>query len=206
MTKDLLKIIKSKYKENELFSLGEIASKYQSYELLKVDISRLVKEGKIAKASHGVYYLVSRKKGIAPSIYDLVELKYLKNGNHTIGFYSGESYIQSISKAGLEGHKIEIYSNKCTSGKREMNLMGHRIILRRPYIKISDDNCRINAFLTYISTAAASDIETFYPILANHIRTQHFSADDVISLSTNYPDKMTAKLLSSDLYRSLWKH
>ena len=108
-------------------------------------------------------------------------------------------------KISLEDH-IEIMTNRATSGKKNVYMFEKRFTLRKPYYKIDKYNMTTNAFLSYIAMTPLAEIKKNYPLLANYCRKEHLSAADVMNMAQYFPTKTASKLLSSDLYRSLWKH
>ena len=97
-------------------------------------------------------------------------------------------------------------TNRATSGKKNVYMFEKRFTLRKPYYKIDRYNMTTNAFLSYIAMTPLSEIKKNYSILANYARREHLSANDVMDMAEHFPAKTASKLLSSDLYRSLWKH
>jgi hypothetical protein len=105
----------------------------------------------------------------------------------------------------LQDH-LEIMTNKATSGKKTIYVFSKRITLRKPYFTINKNNISINSFLSYLSFAPLDEVKQNYSLLANYIRSNQLSANDVMKMATLFPAKTSTKLLATDLYRSLWKH
>ena len=203
----LFKQIKNQFKVNELFSASDIPLKNYSMDSLKEELSRLVAKKEITRFAKGLYYLGDDKSKTKPSCYDAIAKRYLYHGKETIGFYSGPQFpllIASLSPK--DTLPLFVYTNKATSGKRSVFLFSRRVELRKPYLPISADNVSINSFLTYLAITPIGEIEQNYSVLANFIRSNQLSANDVMSLVPRFPAKTFSKLLKSDLYRSLWKH
>jgi hypothetical protein len=207
MANTLLKHIKDSYKQLELFSISDILIKGTTYDSIKQELYRLNKNCSIAKFGRGFYYLPANDKNLLPSPIDALTKAYVQVDGHAIGFYFGDAFIP-----GFLGQKIpdsdhfEIMTNKATSGKKIVFIFGKRVTLRKPYFTISDENVVLNSFLSYVAYAPLPLLQQNYSLLANYIRTNHLSANDVINLIPSFPDKTFAKLLATDLYRSLWKH
>jgi hypothetical protein len=207
MANTLLKYIKDNYKQLELFSPSDINQKGTTYDAIKQELFRLNKNGSLAKLGRGFYYLPASDKNLLPSPIDALTKTYVKEDGKAIGFYFGDAFIP-----GFLGQKIpdsdhfEIMTNKATSGKKTVFLFQKRVTLRKPYFTINDENVVLNSFLSYVAYAPLPLLQQNYSLLANYIRTNHLSANDVINMIPYFPDKTFAKLLSTDLYRSLWKH
>jgi hypothetical protein len=134
-------------------------------------------------------------------------LRYLTDGNDVYGFFTGSDFLGSLMgrRVSLQDH-LEIMTNKATSGKKTIYVFSKRISLRKPYFTINKNNISINSFLSYLSFAPLDEVKQNYSLLANYIRSNQLSANDVMKMATAFPTKTSAKLLASDLYRSLWKH
>jgi hypothetical protein len=207
MISTLLKLIKNYFEINQLFSASDIPLKNVSRDALKEDLSRLMKANELSRFSKGLYYLSDVKNGTRPSCYDALAKRYLNNGKETIGFYSGPQFPLLIaSLPPKDTLPIYVYTNKATSGKRSVFLFSRRVELRKPYLPVAKNNVLINSFLTYLAITPIEDIEQNHSVLANFIRANQLSANDVMSLVPCFPAKTFSKLLKSDLYRSLWKH
>jgi hypothetical protein len=207
MKENLLDYLKRTYQENDLFELSDINIKGSSEAAIKEDLLRLTKTKQIKRLGYGVYYLPSSYPNTQPSAIHAIEIRYLQKGNEIFGFYTGPQFLSTILHAPLDNQNpLEIMSNKITSGKKSVFQFSHRLILRKPYFTIDRTNVSYNSFLSYISMAPFAEIQRNYSILATYIRNNHLSANDVIRSASFLPSKTASKLLSSDLYRCLWKH
>ncbi len=168
------------------------------------DFNRRVKSGEVLRYANGMYYVPG--EGI-PESSEAIALRYISNDKEVYGFYTGDCFLKSINGANISvNDKIEIMTNKATSGKKKLYMFGKRFVLRKPYYPIDKNNVSLNAFLTYITMTPLFKIKQNYSILADYIKKAHLAANDVIEMSPHFPAKTASKLLASDLYRSLWKH
>lgn len=204
MRNDLLTSIKSVFKQNELFSSADINDKNMSEAAKKEGLVRLVKSGDLKRYSYGFYYIPGHGE---PSVSEAIELRYISRGKDIYGFYTGECFLMSINNRKISvNEKVEIMTNKATSGKKNVYMFGKRFTLRKPYYPIDKNNVTLNAFLAYIAMTPLSRIKENYSVLADYIKKAHLAANDVMEMAVYYPAKTASKLLASDLYRSLWKH
>jgi hypothetical protein len=207
MANDLLTLIKSSIGNNKLFRLEDISLKGRSPDAVKMAFSRYVRSKELIRMANGVYYLPSESTTDAPDAIDLIEFLYCHDNQSYFGFYTGSGFIsQALNQQPFLEDKLEIMSNKTTNGKIKITQGGKAVILRKPYFTITESNYTLNALLSYIAMTPLDQVKTNYSLLANYIRTNHLSANDVIALAPSFPAKTMAKLLASDLYRSLWKH
>lgn len=181
--------------------------KGRSLGAVKMQLSRFVASKSLIRASNGVYYLPNLTSDNAPDAIDIIEFLYCHDRSSYYGFYTGSAFLnQAIDQSPFLEDKLEIMTNKTTNGKIKITQAGKVVILRKPYFTITESNYTLNAFLSYIAMTPLDIIETNSALLANYIRSNHLSANDVIAMAPSFPAKTMAKLLTSDLYRSLWKH
>ena len=204
MQSKLLTNIQKKFEPSELFFLADIHDKNMTDAAVKEELLRLTKSKDLNRYSYGVYYLPGKEE---PSALKAIELRYISKGGEVYGFYTGDNFINALKgiKVTLDDH-IEIMTNRATSGKKNVYMFEKRFTLRKPYYKIDKYNMTTNAFLSYIAMTPLAEIKKNYSILANYCRKEHLSANDVMEMAQYFPTKTASKLLSSDLYRSLWKH
>lgn len=204
MNNVLLTTIKKQFKKNELFSAGDVKGKTLSAITIKEELVELVKQGQLKRFSYGFYYIPGEGE---PKVSDAIELRYINNGSEVYGFYTGDCFISVLNGSSpTDNDKIEIMTNKATSGKKSVYMFFRRFVLRKPYVKVNKINSSINSFLSYITMTPLDKIKENYSILASFIKKAHLAATDVMELASSYPSKTASKLLSSDLYRCLWKH
>lgn len=207
MKKSLLAQIQEKYQPLELFFLADIHDKTMTQAAIKQELLRLTKEGSVRRYSYGVYFIPDKQKSAAPDTMDAIEMRYIQNGKNSIGFYTGINFINSITgRRPTVEDKLEIISNKATSGKKSVYMFSKRFILRKPYMTITNDNVALNAFLSYIAMTDLATLKANYALLSNYIRKEHLGANEVMEATKFFPAKTASKLLATDLYRSLWKH
>lgn len=176
-----------------------------SMDAIKEEMSRLSKKGKVTRLEQGIYLIDSGRID-----RDVLEMKsiffrYIESGKNVYGFFYGENFIRYLKGLPLL-KKIEIVTNKVTSGKKESFQFGRRVVLRKPYVKITKRNVTLLSFLTYISFASEEKIKEDYSILANYVRVNRLSAPEAVDLLTKLPGKTSKKLLSSGFYKLMWKH
>lgn len=199
--------LKRKFEPNKLFLFSEITEKGLTEAALKEELLRLTKTGEVKRYAYGIYYLPDPKQTLPPTALEAITLRYLTDGTDIYGFFTGSDFLGTLMgrRVSLQDH-LEIMTNKATSGKKTIYVFSKRISLRKPYFTINKKNISINSFLSYLSSAPLDEVKQNYSLLANYIRTNQLSANDVMKMATAFPSKTSTKLLASDLYRSLWKH
>lgn len=207
MPMQLIDRLRKQFEPNTLFLFSDIHEKALTEGALKEELLRLTKTGLVKRYGYGIYYLPDSKQENVPSALEAIRLRYLTDGKDIYGFYTGNDFLGGIMGRPVSlQDQLDIMTNKATSGKKTIFVFSKRITLRKPYFTINKNNISINSFLSYLSFAPLDEVKQNYSLLANYIRTNQLSANDVMKMATVFPSKTSTKLLASDLYRSLWKH
>ena len=203
----LIDKLKKKFNQNSLFLASDIHEKSLTDAALKEELLRLTKSDALKRYGYGMYYLPDPKDKTPLDPLQAVALRYVTDGKDFYGFFSGQGFLDGVVGRPISSSEhLEIMTNKATSGKKTIFVFSKRVTLRRPYITINKNNVLINSFLSYLSSTPLDEIQHNYSLLANYIRTNQLSANDVMKMANAFPAKTSTKLLASDLYRSLWKH
>ena len=141
----LFEQLRKQYKENEPILLSEI--KFAS---TRQQMKRLTEEGKLKKFDTGIYYIPKAsifRSGSVLSIESVLNKKYLFDNNKRCGYISGLLFANKIGLTTQVPMVYEIKTNKATTEYRETRLGNFRIIVRRPYVTINDENAMVLQFL-----------------------------------------------------------
>lgn len=207
MAKSLYMQIKQTLGTDVVFSLEDVRQfREESPDALKEALSRLAKKGQIERVAYGIYLINSGHLSEDDLNEQFLRYRYLGWGKKINGFIAGQGYIDGLLHKDFPKENLEIVSNKITSGKKSVYQYGRRVILRKPYVKVTTGNVEMVSFLTYLTQASPADLKKNHTLLANHVRERHLSAPDAISVLPNFPGKTSRILLSSGLYKLMWKH
>lgn len=106
-----------------------------------VYINRLVKKGKIVQFLKGIYY--KPLKGIFGNkklnINKVITKKYILDGNGQKGYYTGAFLFNKLGLTSQIPKDILIITNECPNNN-DYNNKKLGVIIRKPKIKINDDN------------------------------------------------------------------
>lgn len=207
MAKTLYLSIKKTIGIDRIFSTADVDDlKEMTSGALKEELSRLSKKGQIQRVAYGLYIIPSGKLSEDELNDMFIRYRYLGYGKRVSGFFYGEGYIGSLLNRPTPSSGLEIVSNKVTSGKKIIYQYGRKIVLRRPYVRVTASNVQLVSFLTYLSQVSPADLKKNYTLLANHVRENHLSAPEATELLSSFPGKTARTLLSSGLYKLMWKH
>ena len=203
----LIDYLLKKYGTNRPIITEELSIPEISYDNLRKQLSRYNSQGILEKYSQGVYYIP--KETILGrstlSIDDVINRKYITNGNDIYGFYSGLSFYNKLGISTQVPFVYEIVTNKEKSRVREIALKNQKIILRKPYVKINKNNYLENQFLDFINNANSNDLSDNIDVLKKYIKDNNLNKNVILDLITYYPSKTSKKLIESRLlYEFIW--
>ena len=145
--------IAERYEKGEPIFLSELPGKSRGY--LRLEMKKLVDEGKLERLSNGVYYLpyttILGTKGRV-SMKKYLEKKYLSKKGKTIGYVTG---IQLANQYGFTTQNpscYEVCSNEATTRQRKQIIDGNTVIVYAPTVEITEENKTAIQFLDLMST------------------------------------------------------
>lgn len=142
--------LKNQYSPNEPIFLSDIDIPEVKAVSVRQQLKKLVEDGRVKRFDTGVYYLPMEsvfRSGSTLSVDDVIRKKYLQDGDKCCGFVSGVMFANRIGITTQVPAIYEITTNKATTDYRETKLGNIRIIIRKPYVEVSDDNVHVLQFL-----------------------------------------------------------
>lgn len=136
--------------ENEPIFVSEIKIEGMTDVNLRQQIKKLADSGKIKRFDTGIYFLPKEtifRSGSQPSIYKVIEKKYLQIEKQRCGYISGIMLANQMGLTTQVPMVYEVVTNKATKDYRETKLAKTRVIIRKPRVEITEDNYKILQFL-----------------------------------------------------------
>lgn len=167
----------------------------------RVFLSRNAAAGKIARFASGIYYFPRQTRfgNSKLPIAQVYERKYIDDNGEIFGYYSGLSFQQKIGYTSQVPNTPEITTNKEASLKRTISLDGKRkVLLKRPRVQITVDNCRLLPLLDLI-TAEDADMLINNTLLSNYIQKEKLRRSDLQDVIAAYPAKTSQKMIKTGL-------
>lgn len=167
----------------------------------RVFLSRNAAAGKIARFASGIYYFPRQTRfgNSKLPIAQVYERKYIDDNGEIFGYYSGLSFQQKIGYTSQVPNTPEITTNKEASLKRTISLDGKRkVLLKRPRVQITVDNCRLLPLLDLI-TAEDADMLMNNTLLSNYIQKEKLRRSDLQNVIADYPAKTSQKMIETGL-------
>lgn len=162
-------------------------------------INKAKSAGEIEQFDNGVYYIPQRTVlGLSTiTADDVINKKYLRNGNEVYGVYSGLKLQNIFSVTTQMPNTVEIVTNNETMRKRQVEIDGRKFILRKSRCPIS----RVNAD-AYTVLQLFNDMGTQIQLdnsakdrVVSFIKKNNVSASELMNLATVFPAQTTKNLI-----------
>ncbi len=191
---------------NEPFFTSEIRFKDYSKPWLYKELNKLCEEGKIVRYERGLYYIPTQTI-FGPSILDpnkVIVKKYIFDGDETVGYYSGVTFLNQLRLSTQTPNVVEIYTNNEPSNVREAVVGKQRVVLRRSRTAIDRSNAAVLSFLEMMNSVPSKFFDAEKkPIIENYIRDNGITRRDITAYAPLFPDRAIRTLVESELIYSV---
>lgn len=189
-----------KYGTNEPFFSTDITFKNYSRPWVMKQLQVLCEENKIIRYEKGIYYIptdtIFGKSILSPR--KVIEKKYIKNADETIGYYSGISFQNQLKLTTQMPNIIEIYTNNETANVRSVMVGKQQVILRKARTVINNENVAVLSFLEMMNDISPRSLDNEKKNrIINYIQTNNITKDDIMSYASVFPDKVMRNLIES---------
>ncbi len=199
----ILNYITKNYKQDEPIFLFDIEIEGMSGDNIRQQIKHLVDKGILKRFDKGIYYIPSKTIINTDSVLSkdrVIEYKYIKNDNNVFGYLSGLKFFNQIGLSTQISMQYDIVSNMATTTYRETNLKNQKVIIRKPKIKIDDNNYKELQFLDLIrdvdiySELQGDDLKN---CLSNYLKKTNLTINKLEPFFKYYPDKLYKNLIET---------
>lgn len=137
--------LKEAYGENEPIFVSDIKYEGMSTNYIRQQVKKLTDAGILKRYDTGIYFIPKEsifKSGSQLSRDKVIEKKYLKENGIRCGYVSGVMFANQLGLTTQVPMVCEVVTNKATNDYREVKLASSSLILRRPRVKVTDNNFR----------------------------------------------------------------
>lgn len=193
------------YGTNEPIFLSEINVPGMRAAHVRQQMKKLTEDGRVKRFDTGIYYLPKKtlfRSGSYLSVDAVIQKKYLMDGNVRCGYISGMLFANQLGLTAQVPAIYEVYSNKATTEYRETRLSGIKIILRKPYVEISDSNAVQLQFLDLlkeVSEISELQGDELKEHLLVYMRSKNMDFDTLKPYLPYYPDRIYKNMYESGL-------
>lgn len=192
----LYEYLKKNYELGEPIFLGDIDIPAYTEENLRYHLKKLTDNGMICRFEPGVYYFPKKNilgEEMTLSSDTVVIHKYIKRKGKRVGYYSGYTLANRMGLSTQVPFTEEITSNFAPALVRELTIKNRKYIIRRPIVKVTEENVSILQFLDClkdIEKCAEEELDVCGQILTNYAREHEITKEKIDKFIMNYPIKI----------------
>ena len=142
--------LRERYADNEPIFLSDICIPDMKDVSVRQQLKKLTTDGRLKRFDTGIYYFPKKsmfRSGSMLPVEEVIKKKYLMDGAGRCGYVGGMLFANQIGITTQVPMVYEVYTNKATTDYRETRLANLRVILRKPYVTIDDQNANTLQFL-----------------------------------------------------------
>ncbi|MGN0143267.1 MAG: hypothetical protein ACI4AD_13660 [Roseburia sp.] len=193
------------YGENEPIFVSEIRCDNMSEGSIRQQIMKLAESGRLKRYDTGIYFIPKKsifKSGTQLSMNRVIEKKYLKDNEKRCGYISGVAFANQIGLTTQVAMACEVVTNKATKDYRETTLAKSRVIIRKPRVKVDEENYKVLQFLDLMK-----DIDYYAEVTGDELQRRLIAYmkgcaimfSDLEPYLQYYPDKIYKNLYETRL-------
>ena len=193
---DVYSYIEKNYKSNEPIFLSELSIPGIKAVSVRQQMKKLTEDGRLKRFDTGIYYIPKKsmfRSGSALSVDEVIRKKYLLDGASRCGYVGGMLFANQIGLTTQVPSAYEIYTNKATTEYRETKLANFRVILRKPYCEIDEDNAATLQFLDLIKEVvdiSEVDGEELTNRLLGYMKKKNIGFESMKPFLSYYPERI----------------
>ena len=193
--------LQAKYEPNEPIFINEILDEFSEYS--RGYVFKLIKKAEekeeLVNFSTGVYFIPTKTiLGLSTiTTEDVVEKKYISSKNETFGIYSGLQLQNMFNLTTQMPNTIEVVTNNESMRKREIEINGRRVILRKSKVNITKDNVNEYMLLQLMTEIGSNINEISRERIKNFINRSNIEYKIIIKLASHFPSKAIKNLIIS---------
>ena len=204
-----LEFLKSRFKENEPIFLAEIRIPGMTDVAVRQQLKKLTNKGQLKRFDTGVYYMPRKsifRSGSAISVSDVIKKKYLVDSNGSCGYFSGLLFANGIGLTTQVPMTYEVVTNKATTEYRDTKIGNVRVIVKRPYVPINNQNVSELQFLDLlkeINDIAEVDGQELTNHLIFYMKSKGMEFKDLSPFLKYYPERIYKNLYETGLLNGI---
>ena len=193
---NVFEYLKENYQENEPVFLSELSVPEISDVSVRQQLKKLTEDGRVKRFDTGIYYIPKKsifKSGSALSVDEVIKKKYLQDGENRCGYLSGILFANKLGLTTQVPMTYEVCSNKATTDYRNTRLGNFRVIVRRPYTEVNEQNVYALQFLDLMrEVVEVSEVDG--PVLTErllyYLKTRNLEIDMLKPYFKYYPERI----------------
>lgn len=193
--------LQAKYEPNEPIFINKILDEFSEYS--RGYVFKLIKKAEekeeLVNFSTGVYFIPTKTiLGLSTiTTEDVVEKKYISSKDEIFGIYSGLQLQNMFNLTTQMPNTIEVVTNNESMRKREIEINGRRVILRKSKVNITKDNVNEYMLLQLMTEIGSNINEISRERIKNFINRRNIDYKIIIKLASHFPSKAIKNLIIS---------
>lgn len=199
----LIEYLKENFGVNSPILIEDIKYKEYSSSWLFKELNKLCNCGELSRFDKGVYYIPTETI-LGKSVLcaeDVIERKYVSDGVSVYGYYGGVGFMNRIGLTTQMVSRATIYTNNESTKKRIVKVGYLDVIVKKAQTNVTKENANILALLEFLNEMPewyCSDDEKKNTIAA-YITSNGISKSDITKYISFFPDRVSKKLIESEL-------
>ena len=207
---ELLQYLLEKYGYDEpIFSRDLCKNLNVKGTTLRQNLKRLIDSNRLERYENGIYFIpkpnsLFKKKSL--SFNKVINKKYLLDQDKIIGYRTGIAFANDLRLTTQTAGVLEIATNKETNRKRKVQINNHSLILRKPRIKITEENYKILQVLdliTDVEKMSEKSLDKTYYQVKDYVKNINLDKIKLNRILDHYPAKTKIQLYESGLLNEL---
>lgn len=201
--------IEMNYESNEPIFLSELDIPGVKAVSVRQQMKKLTEEGMLKRFDTGIYYIPKKsmfRSGSALSVNEVIRKKYLMDGAKCCGYVGGILFANQLGLTTQVPGVYEIYTNKATTDYRETKLANLRVILRKPYCEVNENNVVTLQFLDLMKEVvdiSEVDGEELTNRLLCYMKKQNIDFENMKPFLSYYPERIYKNMFEVGLLNGI---
>ena len=193
---ELYSYIENNYQPNEPIFLSELSIPNVKAVSVRQQMKKLTESGLLKRFDTGIYYIPKKsifRSGSSLSVDEVIRKKYLTDGGNCCGYIGGILFANQLGLTTQISGIYEIYTNKATTDYRETWLANLRVILRKPYCVIDENNVATLQFLDLLKEIvdiSEVDGEELTKRLISYMKQKNIVFENMRQFLPYYPERI----------------
>lgn len=177
---------------------------YQEYSTpwIYKELNMLCQLGRMIRYEKGVYY-IPNKTIFGASVLnprEVIDKRYVKNGENIIGYYSGVLLLNQISGSTQMTNTLEVYTNRENSQVRNIMVGKQKVLLRKARTEINQSNVDVLRFLELMNSVSQSYFnDERKKTVLEFIQGNKITRKAITRYAPFFPDKAMRTLVESEI-------
>lgn len=172
-------------------------------------IKRLFDKGMIERAEPGVYFKPKSHRILNISKLPsskIIEEKYLKNNEQTIGYRSGINFANQLGLTTQIANVEFIISNRVSNKKRKISINKGKVIINAPRCLITSQNYKLLQILDLMNdfeNLSEIDVRSATPIIRDYLKELELTQKEIDLCIASYPLQAQVNFYKMGVYHDL---